>query len=171
MARKIRGNTYLGYTYHVTFEINRWLMELKNPVIKALLIKIIAEAHRKYGFKLWNFCIMDNHVHFLITPDKDVSLSVIMKWIKMVFAIRWNKMHGVTGHVWGDRFHARVIESSEDFLRVFRYINQNPVKAGLVRQAKEWIFGGLYHYLHNITHIVTTFSDLFAKVFTADFST
>ncbi|MHB9294760.1 hypothetical protein PilKf_00487 [Pillotina sp. SPG140] len=169
MARKKRWNTFLGYTYHVTFEINRWLMELKNPIIKALFIQIIAEAHRKYGFKLWNFCIMDNHIHFLITPDKDVSLSMIMKWIKMVFAIRWNKMHKTTGHVWGDRFHARVIENREDFLRVFRYINQNPVKAGLVNQAKEWIFGGLHHYLHNILHIVTTFSDLLAKVFTADF--
>ncbi|MDR1867024.1 MAG: transposase [Treponema sp.] len=169
MARKIRGNTFRGKTYHVFFEINRWLMELKNPIIKALFIQIIAEAHRKYGFKLWNFCIMDNHIHFLITPDKDVSLSVIMKWIKMVFAIRWNKMHKMTGHVWGDRFHARMIESREDFLRVFRYINQNPVKAGLVTQAKEWIFGGLYHYLHNILHIVTPFSDLLVKIFTANF--
>ncbi|MDR1866679.1 MAG: transposase [Treponema sp.] len=168
MARKERGNTALGYTYHVTFEINRWLMELKNPLIKALVIPVIAEAHRKYGFKLWNFCIMDNHIHVLITPDKDVSLSVIMKWIKMVVAIRWNKLHGVKGHLWGDRFHARMIESSEDFLRVFRYINQNPIKAGLVEQ---WIFGGLYHYLHNIVHIVPTFSDLLAQVFTADFST
>ncbi|MDR1866966.1 MAG: transposase [Treponema sp.] len=169
MARKIRGNTSLGYTYYVTFEINRWLMELKNPIIKALFIQIIAEAHQKYGFKLWNFCIMDNHIHFLITPDKGVSLSLIMKWIKMVFAIRWNKLHKTTGHLWGDRFHARIIESSEDFLRVFRYINQNPVKAGLVNHAKEWVFGGLYHYLHNIHHIITTFSDLLVKVFTADF--
>ncbi|MHB9296397.1 hypothetical protein PilKf_02160 [Pillotina sp. SPG140] len=62
-----------------------------------------------------------------------------------------------------------MIESRKDFLRVFQYINQNPVKAGSVRQAKEWIFGGLYHYLHNILHIVTTFSDLLVKVFTADF--
>ncbi|MDR1867340.1 MAG: hypothetical protein LBQ77_03610 [Treponema sp.] len=53
-----------------------------------------------------------------------------MKWIKMVFAIRWNKLHKTTGHLQGDRFHARMIENKEDFLRVFRYINQNPVKAG-----------------------------------------
>ncbi|MHB9295417.1 transposase [Pillotina sp. SPG140] len=167
MARKIRRDTY--GTHHVTSEVNRRLMELRCSRMKRLLIQVIAEAHQKYDFKLWNFCIMDNHIHFLITPGKDVSLSVIMKWIKMVFAIRWNKLHGVTGHLWGDRFHARMIENREDFLRVFRYINQNPVKAGLVEQAKEWIFGGLYHYLHNIRHIVTTFSDLLAKVFTADF--
>jgi REP element-mobilizing transposase RayT len=40
---------------------------------------------------------MDNHIHVLITPEKDVSLSEIMKWIKMAFAIRWNKLHKVTG--------------------------------------------------------------------------
>ncbi|MDR1866756.1 MAG: hypothetical protein LBQ77_00635 [Treponema sp.] len=43
---------------------------------------------------------------------------------------------------------------------------QNPVKAGLVTHAKEWIFGGLYHYLHNVVHILTTFSDLLDKIFT-----
>ncbi|MDR1868252.1 MAG: transposase [Treponema sp.] len=166
MAQKNRGDTSRGDTSHVTSEINRRVMELQNPHIKTLFIQVIAEAHRKYAFKLWNFCIMDNHIHFLITPEKDCSLSLIMKWIKMVFTIRWNKLHGMKGHLWGDRFHARMIESREDFLRVFRYINQNPVKAGLVEQAKEWIFGGLYHYLHNILHIVTPFSDLLAQIFT-----
>ncbi|MDR1867995.1 MAG: transposase [Treponema sp.] len=163
MALKNRGNTSHGNTYS---EINRWLMNLQYPHIKALFIQIIAEAYQKYSFKLWNFCIMDNHIHFLITPGKDGSLSLIMKWIKMVFTIRWNKLHGVQGHWWGNRFHARVIESKEDFLRVFRYINKNPVKAGLVTQVKEWIFGGLHHYLHNILHTVTTFPDFLAKVFT-----
>ncbi|MDR1867953.1 MAG: transposase [Treponema sp.] len=170
MARKSRGDTSYGGTYHVTFEVNRQAMELRDPNTKALCIQIIAEAHQKYAFKLWNFCIMDNHIHFLITPEKNVSLSLIMKWIKMVFAIRWNTLHGVKGRLWGDRFHARVIENREDFLRVFQYINQNPVKAGLVSQAKEWVFGGLYHYLHTIVHIVPTFPDLLVKVFTADFS-
>ncbi|MDR1866809.1 MAG: transposase [Treponema sp.] len=169
MARKKRGNTAYGYTYYVTFEINRWLMELKNPIIKALFMQIIAEAHKKYAFNLWNFCIMDNHIHFLITPEKGVSLSLIIKWIKMVFAIRWNRLHRVKGHLWGDRFHARVIKNREDFLRVFQYINENPVKAGLVTHAKEWVFGGLYHYIHKIVRIVTPFSDFLAQVFTADF--
>jgi REP element-mobilizing transposase RayT len=120
-------------------------MDLRDPYMKKLCIQVIAEAHQKYAFNLWNFCIMDNHIHFLITPEKNVSLSVIMKWIKMVFAIRWNQLHGVKGHLWEDRFHAQMIENRKDFLRVFRYINQNPVKAGLVEQAKEWVFGGLYH--------------------------
>ncbi|MDR1866757.1 MAG: transposase [Treponema sp.] len=166
MARKNREDTY-----HVTSEINRRLMELQSPDIKTLFIQTIAETHQKYAFKLWNFCIMDNRIHFLITPEKDLSLSLIMKWIKMVFAIRWNQLHGVKGHLWEDRFHVRVIERREDFLRVFQYINQNPVKAGLVTHAKEWIFGSLYHYLHNVVDILTTFSDLLAQIFTADFST
>ncbi|MHB9296396.1 hypothetical protein PilKf_02159 [Pillotina sp. SPG140] len=94
MARKNRGNTSRGDTYS---EINRWLTELQSPLIKILFMQVIAEAHRKYAFNLWNFCIMDDHIHFLITPEKDVSLSMIMKWIKMVFAIRWNKLHKTTG--------------------------------------------------------------------------
>jgi hypothetical protein len=50
--------------------------------------------------------------------------------------------------VWGERFYSRIINGITDFLRVREYIADNPVKAGLVGRAAEWIFGSLYHRLH-----------------------
>ncbi|MDR1867339.1 MAG: transposase [Treponema sp.] len=71
MARKNRGDTSHSDTYHVTSEINRRAMELQSLHTKTIFMQVITEAHQKYAFKkLWNFCIMDNHIHFLITPGK-----------------------------------------------------------------------------------------------------
>ncbi|MDR2150267.1 MAG: transposase, partial [Spirochaetaceae bacterium] len=96
-------------TYHVTSKVNRDAFEVEPDEMKKLFLTVIAEAKTKKGFKfkLWNFCIMGNHFHFLITPEKGQSLSNLLKWIKMVYAIRWNKKHHKTGHFWGDRFFSR----------------------------------------------------------------
>ncbi|MDR2150861.1 MAG: transposase [Spirochaetaceae bacterium] len=76
-----RGLTDQGLTYHVTSEVNRHAFELEPVEMKELFLTVIAESKTKKGFKfkLWNFCIMGNHFHFLITPEKGQSLSEILK--------------------------------------------------------------------------------------------
>ncbi|MDR2808590.1 MAG: transposase, partial [Spirochaetaceae bacterium] len=142
-----RGRTDLGLTYYIFSVVNRFLFELDPDKMKELFLAIVEEALTVKGFKfkLWSFCIMSNHFHFLITPAEGQSLSEILKWIKMVFAIRWNKLNHKTGHFWGDRFYSRVITDEQDFWNVYNYIDQNPVKAGLVKEPCEWKYSGAYH--------------------------
>jgi putative transposase len=97
---------------------------------------------------------MDNHIHLLIKPGEKASLSKIMQWVKGNFAKRWNKIHGIKGHLWGERFFSRIIKDEEDFAKVSEYIDENPVKAKLVQEAKDWKFGGLFHKLRGIIGLV-----------------
>jgi putative transposase len=152
-------------TYHVSSEVNRHAFEFDPDQIKELLLTVIEEAKTKKGFKfkLWNFSIMTNHFHFLITPQEGESLSEIIKWIKMVFAIRWNKKHHKSGHFWGDRFYSRVIKDEQDFWTVYEYIDENPVRAGVVRKPHEWKYGGAYHREYGIVRIVSIVSDTILK--------
>jgi REP element-mobilizing transposase RayT len=126
-------------------------MYLLDPRFKKLFLSFVKKAKRKFRFNLWDFCIMGNHIHFSIQPGKDGTLSEIMQWIKCNFAKAWNKAHNRKRHVWEERFYSRIIKRITDFLRVREYIAENPVKAGLVEQAAEWIFGSLYHRLHRLT--------------------
>jgi putative transposase len=122
-----------------------------------LLLAVIEESKikKEFQFTMHNFCILDNHIHFLITPAVGQSLSVIMKWIKQVFAVRWNREHGKKGHLWGDRFYSREIVDEEDFIRVYNYIDQNPVMARVVRRAEDWLWGGLHHHQIGDSRIVS----------------
>jgi putative transposase len=98
---------------------------------------------------------MDNHFHILIRPDEKVaSLSEVMRWLKGNFAKAWNKAHGCKGHVWGERFFSRIIENMCDFARTMEYIDENPVKAGLVVRATDWVYGRLHKLKQGLTGVL-----------------
>ncbi|AEF83668.1 conserved hypothetical protein [Treponema primitia ZAS-2] len=69
-----------------------------------------------------------------------------MQWILSVFAMAWNRKHLVSGHVWGERFFSKVLDSIRDFIKTFIYVIQNPINAQIVGRADEWEFGGLWHF-------------------------
>jgi putative transposase len=77
-----------------------------------------------------------------------------MQWLKCNFAKKWNKVHNITGHVWGERFFSRIIKNTKEFINVITYIDENPVDAGLVQNAVNWAFGGLSHWLNGIQGVV-----------------
>jgi putative transposase len=153
--RKLR-NLQPGATYHVASKIDHGAMALKDPGIKRAFLNMVVAAKTKFPFQLWNFTVLDNHIHFLIKPGPGVSLSKIMQWLKCNFAKKWNKAHGTYGHLWGDRFFSRIIENEKDFNNVNDYIDGNAVKAGLVDAATRWLFGGLFHRLNGIQGLIDT---------------
>ncbi|MDR2942819.1 MAG: transposase [Treponema sp.] len=152
-----------GAEYHVSARINRGEMALLLEEEKTLMLNVIERAKKRYRFQLRNFCIMNNHIHLLIKPGKNESLSRIMQWILSVFAMTWNRRHNLKGHVWGERFYSRIIEGIVDFLRVFIYIDDNPVNAQLVDFSWKWRFGGLWHHHHGIKTVTDPPDDLILR--------
>jgi putative transposase len=125
-----------------------------------MFLDLLQIAKKKFPFKLWNFTVMDNHIHFLIRPDDGISLSKIMQWIKCNFAKKWNKKHHTKGHLWGERFFSRIIRDERDFTEVSEYIDNNPVKANMVKEAASWKFGGLFHRLKGILGLIDELLDI-----------
>jgi REP element-mobilizing transposase RayT len=131
-------------TYHVTSKINRDENIFDEEEFKILFLDVVKRAKKKYDFELKNFSIMPNHIHFLLKPLNNSSLSRIMQWILSVFAVYYNKEKEYSGHVWKGRFFSKIIEDVKQLINTFRYISDNPVKAGLVARANDYRFGGLY---------------------------
>ena len=121
---------------------------------RELFMAILKRAKKKFIFSIKNFCVMGNHIHLLIKPGAGESLSKIMQWILGVFAQLWNKKHKLSGHLWGDRFFSRIISGIFDFLRVFNYIDYNPVIAGMIEKPGQWRYGGLWHHIRGFTDIM-----------------
>jgi putative transposase len=97
---------------------------------------------------------MPTHIHLLIQPPPTANLSVIMQWIKIMSAKRWNFIHGSIDHLWGQRYFARVIKSIDDYFNVMEYIDQNPVVAGLSAYPADWKASGAFYKARNITGLV-----------------
>lgn len=125
-------------TYHVTARANRSDFILKTDEEKELFLKILRKAKRKFHFSVKSFCIMGNHIHLMIKPQGKDSLSRIMQWVLSVFAIAFNRKYGFSGHVWYDRFHSTIIQTAAYFIKVFDYISENPVKAGICSNPSQY---------------------------------
>jgi putative transposase len=82
--------------------------------------------------------LMTNHFHMLVTPDAEHALPLAMKQIGERYSRYFNDKYGRTGALWEGRYQARPIENSSDVLICLRYIEQNPVKAGIVAAAEAY---------------------------------
>jgi REP element-mobilizing transposase RayT len=109
---------------------------------------------KKYSFSLYEFVIMENNFQFMIHPEKDASLPRIMQWINSVFAKTYNKSQGISGRLWKERYSSEIIETKKQFENTFEYIVMNPLTAKLVNNARDYQYGSLYYYLHNIEGII-----------------
>jgi len=127
--------------YHVIARANRNEYILATDRTKRLLLRVVSQAADRFRFTLDTLCVMDNHIHLLIWPQSGESLSRIMQWILATFALRFNRMHGLRGHVWYDRFKSVVIRTLAQFARVYRYITENPVRARMVKTARDYPYG------------------------------
>jgi Transposase and inactivated derivatives len=133
-------------------------MILHPDAMKELFLAIIRRAKKKYNFEIENFCIMGNHFHMIIRPGEGEYLSSIMQWILSVFAMAYNKVNGLTGHVWGERFHSSIINSIRELIHTFAYIDLNPVVSGLASSPGEWPYCGLSHRRHGQFDIIAELS-------------
>lgn len=86
----------------------------------------------KCSFKLYAYCLMDNHVHLLL-EHTTVSLDEIMKRIEIKFVKWYNKRYRRIGHLFQERYKSEPVEDIEYLKIVFRYIHQNPLHAGIER--------------------------------------
>jgi len=130
-------------TYHVTARANRGENIMEIDGFKELFTDVLEKAKKKFCFEVYNLVIMSNHIHLMIKPGHKESLSAIMQWILSVFAIRYNRLNKLKGHVWYDRFKSKIISSLLQFVRTFIYITENPMKAGICNDLLSYKYNGI----------------------------
>lgn len=111
---------------------------LKDPTLAQLMVDALRYGETELDlYRLAAYVLMSNHVHILIWPK--ARLSQITKSIKGYTARECNKLLDLTGEkFWQDESFDHAVRSEDQFYRIKRYIERNPVKAGLVNDAHEW---------------------------------
>jgi putative transposase len=136
MARQPRI-TIPELPHHVTNRGNRradiFLDDIDRHVyIKKLITRCIEESVR-----IWAWCLMINHIHLIAVPKHQHSLSQAMKHIHGEYAEYFNARYSKSGHLWQDRFDAVVMDERHLWNGV-RYVERNPVRAGIVKRAEDY---------------------------------
>jgi putative transposase len=112
-------------------------------------LRVLADAKKRVPVRLVAFAVMSNHWHLIVWPREDLHLSQFMHWLTMTHTQRWHTDRGTTGTgpLYQGRYKAIPIQSGAHFLTVARYVERNPVRAGLVRRAEDWPWSSAQHRL------------------------
>ena len=106
-------------------------------------VRLIAEACRRRPMRVLAYCLMPNHFHLALWPFGDGDLSTWMQWLLTAHVRRHHRHYHSSGHVWQGRFKAFPIQEDAHLLSVLRYIERNPLRAGLVARAEDWEWSSL----------------------------
>jgi len=117
---------------------------LRDPRIAETVIGVLKNGCRQRYFQMHAYTVMANHVHVLLTPM--VSLRQITHWVKGVTSRRANLILSRTGdRFWQDESFDHWVRNPAELRKIRAYIEQNPVKAGLVERPEEWFWSSASH--------------------------
>jgi putative transposase len=106
-------------------------------------LQVLTEALVRRPVRLLAFCVMPTHWHLVLWPYRQTDLSRFGQWLTLTHALRWHRFNGSQGGgaVYQSRYKAIPVQGDHHFYTVVRYVERNPVRAGLVSQAEEWEWG------------------------------
>jgi putative transposase len=123
--------------YHITSRGDRQEPNFRDDSDRQRLLDVIDRAMGRLDAEMLAFCLMGNHYHFVLRTRRP-NLSRLMRQINGEYTQAFNRRHAVTGHVFQGRFHAVVVDRDAYLLEVCRYVELNPVRAGLVATVDAW---------------------------------
>ncbi len=137
------SNSHFRRRVEIYLDQNYGSASLRNPHVARLVQNALLNWNGdKYILISW--VIMPNHVHILLRPLADHSISSIMHSIKSFTSHAANKMLEREGSFWSKEYFDRYIRNARHFINTVRYIEQNPVKAKLCSKAEDWEFGSAH---------------------------
>ena len=134
VARKV----YIGYPHHIVQRGNN-----KQRVFKDYKDRLFYLCQlRKYSWecdcKVHAYCLMPNHIHLLLVPSQQESLAKIMQKLNLSYTQYINRKYNRSGRLWESRFFSSQIDKESYLWSVCRYIEQNPLRAGITSKVIEY---------------------------------
>ena len=126
-----------NYPHHVTQRGNRRQRVFFSSEDYQYYIQLMAKAKESAAVEIWAYCLMPNHVHFVVVPKESDSLARLFQEAHKQYTRRINFRFGWRGHLWQERFHSFVMDETY-LLRTVRYVELNPVRAGFYQTPGEW---------------------------------
>jgi putative transposase len=138
--------TLPGYAHHIIQRGNNRQAVFSSAADHQMLLGLLGESARKFGVALHAYVLMDNHFHLLATPSTADGLPQMMQAAGRRYVRYFNDSQGRSGTLWEGRYRATVIDAERYLLPCMAYMDLNPVRAGLVAEARDYPWSSHGHY-------------------------
>lgn len=132
-----------GGCYHVLNRANLGAAVFQKDGDFRAFTALIEDACKRLPIGVLAYCLMPNHFHLVLEPAEQGNLSKWMQWLMTSHVRRYHRHHGTSGHVWQGRFKSFPIQADDHLHAVLRYVERNPLRAGLVGAAQDWPWSSL----------------------------
>ncbi|MEO6276504.1 transposase [Roseateles sp.] len=136
MSRPLRIE-FPSALYHVTSRGDRREDIFVDDNDRARLLAVVGQGLARFDAQLLAYCLMGNHYHFVLHTRR-ANLSLLMRHVNGVYTQAFNRRHGKVGHLFQGRFKAILVDREAYLLEVCRYVELNPVRAGMVAGPAGW---------------------------------
>lgn len=128
-----------GAPHHVTQRGNNREDVFFTSDDRELYLRLVAEQAGRHGLAVLSYCLMTNHVHLIVVPEREGSLAMGLGRAHWLYSQAVNRQHGRSGHLWQNRFFSCALQGPH-LWRAARYVELNPVRSGLCAKAGayEW---------------------------------
>jgi putative transposase len=108
--------------------------------------RVLEEAHARVPLRILDYTVMPNHWHLVVWPESDGDVSEFFQWLTVTHSMRWHAHYHTSGsgHLYQGRFKSFPVQDDEHLLMVLRYVERNPVRAGLVKRVERWRWGSAW---------------------------
>ena len=127
-----------GYPHHITQRGNNKDTVFFNDEDRRFYLEVLHRYKNKYGMNILAYCLMGNHVHVLAVPEMQTSLARSMGGTNLLYTQYINRKYKRSGRLWQNRFFSTIVDEESYLWAVARYIEQNPVRAKLVKKAEDY---------------------------------
>ena len=146
MPRRARSQSAAGdVVYHVMNRGNCGMSIFEKPGDFAAFVSLLEESRQRANIRLLSYCLMTTHWHLALWPSEAKDLSAFVQWLSSTHVRRWREHRRSVGegHLYQGRFKAFPVQSDPHLLRLLRYVEANPLRAGMVQRAQDWPWSSL----------------------------
>jgi len=152
-----------GLPHHVTQRGNYRQNVFDDDSDRRRYLLWLKEYSQRYDLSILAYCLMSNHVHFIVIPQNDDSIAMTFNAAHMRYSQYRNKKTNVTGHLWQGRFFSCVMDDRH-LIAAARYIERNPVRARIVKKPYEYIWSSAKDHSDNTRTSIIDVHKLFNYV-------
>jgi putative transposase len=146
MSRTSR-EVVVGCPHHITQRGNNRQQSFFDEQDHITYLNLLFRYTQKYDVEVWAYCLMSNHIHILAIPHEEKSFALGIGVTNMTYTQYVNRKYRRVGRFWQNRYFSSVVENENYLWAVARYVENNPVVAGLSTCAEEFKWSSAKYHL------------------------